>query len=95
MPTGPSAVIDYPRVSPSRRGYKPPRKEPKDRQAQQCLHDLVQADKLRPRPKINLARLRNRGSRLTRSAPDARGWWALGRQLPILPRDGPGQTSHA
>ena len=53
MPTSPSAVIDYPRASPSRTAYKPPRKEPKDQQAQKRLHDLVHADKLRPRPKIN------------------------------------------
>ena len=36
---------------------KPPRKEPNDQQAQKRLHDLVHADKLRPRPKITLARL--------------------------------------
>ena len=43
--------------------YRPPRKEPNGQQAQQRLHDLVQADKLRRRPQVTLARLRNQRDR--------------------------------
>ena len=56
-------MIDYPRVSPYRGAYKPPRKEPKDQQGQERMHDLVHADKLRPRSKITLARLRDQRDR--------------------------------